>query len=208
MVYAKIKDYLCSGAVTPADIVSERDLAQKFAVKRGVAREVLIQLEGEGLVSRMPLRGYKLSDYSRETAEEIQAIRKTIEVLAAKRAAAKADREDIVRLTLDYERMEEARAEDDAEEQTRADRDFHATLVKASKSELLSNLFAFLRLPIFPGDGPLASREMLENSLEGHRLLLEAIKKRDAEWARKLMEDHFSSETVWYEKTRERGRQA
>ena len=198
-MYNEVKDYLCSGSVESTETLSERDLAQKFNVKRGKIREVLIQIEGEGILKRMPLKGYQLNDFSGETPDEIKALRKTIELLAARRAARHADREDLVRLTLAYEELSKACAEGSEADRIESDRYFHTTIIKASKSRLLSHMFAFIQLPLFPPDNTPRSKEMIRNEITAHGLILEAIKNGDADRVGQLMEEHFSEDTVWYD---------
>ena len=72
----------------------EQDLAKQFGVSRPVLREVLTDLESQGLVEKVPNKGTMVRRVSSESLLEIMEVREVLEGLAARLAAQKSKPED------------------------------------------------------------------------------------------------------------------
>ena len=58
----EIREYLYTQGGVCRDVLSEREIAEQFDIKRNHARELLLELVGEGVVERHPRSGYRYVD--------------------------------------------------------------------------------------------------------------------------------------------------
>ncbi len=144
-----VQDHIYSLMAEPGVILSEREIAQKFDLKRGNVREILLSMEGEGILERMPQRGYRCVNYHDTDRQTTLTIRYAVEHEAVRKAIDLADREDIVRLSLLIEDMDKCVAEHDYENFANADMEFHTALIAASRDNLLIKIFAFMSSTVF-----------------------------------------------------------
>jgi len=81
-----VYDYLLVNCVQPIRWFSEREIAEYLQVTRSSVREVLLFMEGEGVVSRVPQRGYRCVDYSSGDRRALDLVRFTLEHAAVMKA--------------------------------------------------------------------------------------------------------------------------
>jgi len=187
-----VREYVYSMAHTAPHLISERNIAQHFQLKRNTVREIFLALEGEGILKRMPRVGYKLVDYSDSDTRTVYAIRHAIEREAARKALKNAMREDILRMTLILEEMDEILKgkKGDASSFQRADMEFHKAFVKASHDNMLIKIFSFITTPVF---SPFISLSSLGPTHLAHQRLLAALKKSDEEALMEQVNRHLGN---------------
>jgi GntR family transcriptional repressor for pyruvate dehydrogenase complex len=189
----------------------ERLLATELGVSRATLREALHELELKGLVERRQGRGTvivgadrgdltqhlveKLASEDREILE-LMDFREAIEAPIAARAARYATRADIAGIKRVVDRMASTVSR---ERYADLDTRFHQLIGQASHNALLARLIEW------SNEWTLATRSAIVQdtrrrrvSLQGHRLILEAIIDRDPERASIAMRDHIRtvSETL------------
>ena len=74
----RIREYIYT-AVDKDQFLSEREIAQKFELKRGAVREILLSLEGEGVLERIPQKGYRYIRCDESDHRSIEAVRYVVE---------------------------------------------------------------------------------------------------------------------------------
>ena len=77
-----------SGDLKPGDRVREDAVAEEHGVSRVPVREALSRLESEGFISLTPYRGATVSTSSQHDSLELMQIRRALETMAARLAAA------------------------------------------------------------------------------------------------------------------------
>lgn len=196
----EVREYVYAMTDAP-ECISERNIAQKFELKRNVVREIFLAMEGEGILQRIPNVGYKLVNYGDSDARTRGAVRYTVEREAARKALSNATREDILRMTLILEEMEEILKgkKGDSTAFYKDDMDFHRALVDSSHDNMLIKIFSFITTPIFKTPAQLSE---LATTHENHIKILEAIKNKDEESIMKLMNMHLGNyekhtEVIW-----------
>ena len=191
-VEKRVREYVYSMAIIPKSRVSERDIAKRFNVKRNNAREILLAMEGEGILKRRPQVGYELVDYQESDKRTVMAIRYAVEREAARKATTHAMREDILRMTLILEEMEEILNDKKGDVNMFWDLDFefHKALVNASYDNMLINIFSFIMKPLFAGFPVLGQ---LGPTHLAHKLILDALKKSDEEAMEREIGKHLSN---------------
>lgn len=163
----------------------EQQLAEEFSVSRPLLREILADLESQGLVEKKPNRGAMVRRVDSDSLLEIMEIREVLEGLAARLAARHSKPEDWDDLEKSFGEAAENMVENNEFEQFLAlVATFRERMVKASKSEELSkqiySLFAKItivqrRVVILPG--------RMGQAIDEHRAVLKALKAGDEEEA-------------------------
>jgi DNA-binding FadR family transcriptional regulator len=223
---------IASGALAPGgDALRETDIATRFGVSRGVARECVRGLEERGLVSVKPGRGATVNPPDRwavfdpevvsalldaerglEILGEYLECRRILEVEAVGLAAERAGDDDLAALADGLARMtaaaQRAAVNPAAHELFHeADVAFHGALIAATHNGALAAMLSPLWRALGAARGPAAlPRRPLEHSVAAHRRILTAVAIRDAEGARAAMHDHLVSvERDLHEPTDQRG---
>lgn len=184
-VHEEVRNFVHSMMASGEKYVSERSIADKFNLKRGSSRDILLSMEGEGILERIPQKGYRFINYEHTDVTTIRAIRFALEREAARKAMHNATREDILKITLAYEEMERL----DTKTFEAADMDFHKALIAASHDNMLKNMFDFITTPVFHGKMPVKKEMELTNP--AHLEILTALKNRDWPEMEKLLCNHL-----------------
>jgi DNA-binding FadR family transcriptional regulator len=208
---------IVAGALAEGDrLPTETELARRFEVSRGVAREGLRSLEERGLVTVKHGSGATVrpaTDWDMLNPEVLVAVlasergpkllgdflecRRLLEIEAAGLAAGRATDDELVRLSEALERMEVAAvqpvggpsAEDRFHE---ADIAFHRAVIQATGNHALGRMTEPVHRALAAARRPLARPELrLERSLPEHRRILAAIADGDADEARAAMRAHL-----------------
>jgi GntR family transcriptional regulator, transcriptional repressor for pyruvate dehydrogenase complex len=210
---------IASGELSPGGAaLREADIAGRFGVSRGVARECVRGLEERGLVSVKPGRGATVTPPdrwavfdpdvlsallgARRGADLLEAYiecRRILEVAAVGLAAQRAREQDLEVLSDTLERMttgaRRASVNPAAEHFFHdADLAFHEALMVATHNAALGAMLAPLWHALAAARRTLgASREDLEQSVAEHRRILTAVASRHVAEARAAMDDHLAN---------------
>lgn len=208
---------IVAGALAEGDrLPTEIELARRFDVSRGVAREGLRSLEERGLVTVKHGSGATVrpaTDWDMLNPEVIVAVlasergpkllgdylecRRLLEIEAAGLAAERATRAQLVTLSEALERMAAAAAQPaagpSAEDRFHeADIAFHRAVIQATGNHALGRMTEPVHRALAAARRPLARPDLrLERSLPEHRRILAAIADGDADEARAAMRDHL-----------------
>ena len=145
----QIREYVCAGVGGKDGFLSEREIAQHFDLKRNVTREILLTLEGEGVLKRHPKRGYSYVNYDSTDTDTVIVVRYVVEREAGRKAVARATREDMVRLTLIFEEMDALAQAQNLPGFMAADMEFHTALIASSHDNMLIKIFEFMKATLF-----------------------------------------------------------
>ena len=159
--------------------VSERELAEKFSLTRSNVREILLGLEGEGVLERLPQRGYREVNYRGSDRMAADCIRYAIEHEGARLALENLQNGDLAKLRAVLQRMERHLASGEMEAFGQSDIEFHKLLVSFSRDPLVTRLFNFLCDTIFLVR--CNSEFKSEIAQTSHRAIYAALAQRD--WA-------------------------
>jgi DNA-binding GntR family transcriptional regulator len=183
-----IRDAILKGSLKPGERVSEPDLAERFGISRTPIREAFRQLESEGYLEVIPRKGAVVASLSERDVEEFYAIKILLEGFAARMAAENLSAKDIERLETINARLKQIAKEGDVKTFFRVHNEFHEVFIKASGNEKLYEMinqlvmrFKRLRLASLSVPG------RMEISVEEHRNMIEAFRKRDGDRADNLV---------------------
>jgi DNA-binding FadR family transcriptional regulator len=208
---------IVGGALAEGErLPTETELAQRFGVSRGVAREGLRSLEERGLVTVKHGSGATVrpagewdmfnpdvivavlsGDHGAQLLGDYLECRRLLEIEAAGLAAERATGAHLVALSEALEQMTAAAvltagapsAEDRFHD---ADVAFHRAVIQATGNRALGRMTEPVHRALAAARRPLARPELrLERSLPEHRRILAAIADGDADAARAAMRDHL-----------------
>jgi GntR family transcriptional repressor for pyruvate dehydrogenase complex len=197
---------LIAEELKPGDkLAPERQLAEMFNVSRSSIRDGIHALEIAGLVERRQGAGTVVRELSaesvvnplssvlvqkRQLVSELLDVRKMLEPPLAARAAVNATADDLGEMEdiLRRQREKVARGETAIDE----DSEFHyAIALAANNSVILKVLDVLMDLLRDTRTRSLQVEGRLQKSFAGHRRILSALKRRDAESAEKAMRRHL-----------------
>jgi GntR family transcriptional repressor for pyruvate dehydrogenase complex len=205
-VAAQIQAQIADGRFRPGDkLPSERELADAFGVSRASVRDAIRVLELAGLVTPKQGDGTVVRQLTidavvsplasvlvqrRDLLGNLLETRKIIEPPVAFRAALNAGPEDVaaMREILERQSRKVAAGEPAIDEDTA----FHYRLATAARNEVILKVLDVLMDLLREGrERSLQVAGRPQRSLEGHRRVLAAVERGDAEGARAAMDEHL-----------------
>jgi len=206
-IVAQIEQRILDGELRPGDkLPAERELAEQFGVSRTAIREAMKALMQSGLVVIQPGKGTFVTDSTstvvrnsidmlirvgNETSiKDLLEVREILEPEIAALAAVRARSEDIQSMEEALKEMDQAM--DDPDKFIESDLDFHLALAHGSNNALIPILIDSLVDLLREHRIRAASVEGgLERGQPHHKIILEAIKRNDANIARDSMRAHL-----------------
>ncbi len=93
-----VRSAILDGELAPGQKLIERELTELTGASRSVLREALVNLEANGLIERESYRGFRVTQLSLETINEIFELRATLETLAFELFAVRATDAELTQL--------------------------------------------------------------------------------------------------------------
>jgi DNA-binding GntR family transcriptional regulator len=189
--YESIKELILSGALRPLERITEEEVAEKMQLSRTPVREAFGLLAAEGLIVVIPKRGSFVSELSVNDILEIYQIRAPLECMAVRSAAENLTDAELVELD-NIVKTQVTLGMDKPEESLRLSMSLHEIIIQSTKNKRLEALLKQLQGQVhrvratWPST-PLRLKEMWNE----HAELVEALKKRDADKAEKIMWYHI-----------------
>ncbi|WP_086850362.1 GntR family transcriptional regulator [Amycolatopsis kentuckyensis] len=193
VIARQLRDAIMTGALPPGTQLGETELAARFQVSRGPLREAMQHLVSEGLLRSERHRGLFVIDLEPGDVYDIYAARSAIERAAMLRALRGGDRDriaDVLEQTVTE--MATAASEDDPSALSTADLKFHEALINASGSKRLVRMARTLLIETRMCLTALQSTyQRVEERVEEHTKLIQALRDGDEELALTLLEAHM-----------------
>lgn len=204
-----VRAAIISGELQPRTRVTEQSLADRYGVSRIPVREALKGLESEGFVESQPNVGVRVADIPVDEADDLFAVRETLEIATARRAAARAaqlfstDLPSGPWLTVRRELSsvlaagDAAVAIDDLDQLPALNTRFHLGVADLSGSGSLGGLLLQLTRKIewlYASDEHSRGQRLWPE----HRIILAAIDSGDADHSADLMARHVRQSRIGY----------
>ena len=198
-VYETLLEAIISGKLASGAIVSEVSLAKQLEVSRTPVHDGLRQLSKDGLVEQRAGRRAIITTFTKEDVHDIFEMRKLLEGEAARRAATRIDRTTISRLRNMGEDLKSNPDQTDyLERWADFDETFHEAIAQASGSVRLVQDIVRYRL-LHRGFNKLTTTVAgLQDALQEHFQILDALEKREAETASRLMVEHIQEWQAYF----------
>lgn len=192
LVYENLKLAIVNGDISAGTRLVESQIAEVQGISRTPVREAIHKLEREGFVARQPKGGFTVLGFNREDIEETFGIRSVLEGYAAKLAAIRHRPEELTSLEKKINEFQDQLNKNQLKILPRINTEFHDLLYSLSKSNRLIHMINGLRDQIYRFRQMILKEQALAKiSNEDHILMLESIRKRDAEGVEKLVREHI-----------------
>ncbi|WP_341905204.1 GntR family transcriptional regulator [Polaromonas sp. YR568] len=202
----ELRRRILSGEIAPGERMVELDLSAQLKVSRTPIRIALGELEKEGLLERLPTRGFRVRQFSVDEVAQAVDVRGVLEGMAARQAAERG----LTAATQGELRACIAEGQALLEGATRADglidasrwvpmnARFHAALVEAAGNSTLASALAHVSKTPMAGAGALSLNGVLprlefryiQRAQSDHEDVLAALLAGEGARAEALMREH------------------
>jgi DNA-binding GntR family transcriptional regulator len=192
-VYESLKKSILHGKLRGGQRLIEETLADQIGISRTPVREAFHKLERDDLVTRLPKGGFAVREFTKEDVEEIFGIRSALESYACYLASLHITLEKVSQLEKKVKELEDALEKRDDEKFIQLNTEFHDLIYKSCKSkkliEMINNFrdyfYRYRSALIHTGKG-------MNYSIEDHRRMLEAMKKKNPRLVERLVRNHLA----------------
>jgi DNA-binding GntR family transcriptional regulator len=172
--------------------LNDAALAQHFGVSRLPIREMIAQLEREGLVQIQPRRGAFVVGVTEQDISDNYECRALIEIQAVRRAAARIDDQGVASLDALTDQMDAAARAGQPQLVAASDVAFHRQLVTLSGSRALQNCWELLAplIETILAVTDRAWRDLTEGA-DQHRIITRALERHDIDTAELALQEQM-----------------
>ena len=176
----------------PGSWIDEVKIAEAYGISRTPLREALKVLAAEGLVTMKVRRGAYVTEVNEKDLADVYHLLALLESDAAGVVAERASDEALQSLSDLHQSLEMAK--DDREAFFRLNEQFHQRLLQLADNRWREQMVADLRKVMkLNRHQSLLKSGRIGESLQEHRLLLQALQSRDAAASAQRMREHFLS---------------
>jgi GntR family transcriptional repressor for pyruvate dehydrogenase complex len=221
-VIEQIHTMLREETISPGDrLPAEKKLEEKFELPRGIINKALKRLETYGIVRMVPQSGSYIADIQRETLESLiynilntknnsyeslADVRQELEMYAVELVARNATDDDLAELELLQKKLElKIKSGQYSFEE---DMVFHLKIAAFTNNIFLKSVLTSLSVDMINRLNAFSSaigRDKMQirlmQAISEHQQIIEALKRRDPEEAKRAMENHFESSKSFRKKT-------
>ncbi|MEJ5988651.1 GntR family transcriptional regulator [Ramlibacter sp. PS3R-8] len=174
----------------PGSWIDEVKLSQEYGISRTPLREALKVLAAEGLVTMKVRRGAYVTEVSDQDLTEVYHLLSLLESDAAAAVATRASDAELKELQKLHRELEGAVR--DRERFFALNESFHLRLLELAGNRWRNQMVADLRKVMkLNRHNSLLKAGRVEESLQEHRAVMDALAVRDAEGVRLRMQEHF-----------------
>jgi DNA-binding GntR family transcriptional regulator len=176
----------------PGSWIDEVKIAEAYGISRTPMREALKVLAAEGLVTMKVRRGAYVTEVNEKDLSDVYHLLALLESDAAGVVAERATDDELQSLTDLHQSLEMAQG--DREAFFRLNEQFHQRLLQLANNRWREQMVADLRKVMkLNRHQSLFKSGRISESLQEHRLLLQALQSRDATASAQCMREHFLS---------------
>jgi DNA-binding GntR family transcriptional regulator len=192
-VYRTLREAILRCELQPGERIVIDDLARRLNVSIIPVREALQLLQAESLVVVVPHVGTSVAPVSRDSIVDVFTVLEGLEASAVRLVAERGRQADVDLLASQVDAMDAALAAGDREGWAALNRRFHLTISELPGLELVKDLSAKVldrwdRLRRYYFKGVLSNR--VEEAQREHRLILNALQRRDLAGLQDLVRQH------------------
>jgi DNA-binding GntR family transcriptional regulator len=188
----QVRDAIVTGKLAPGTMHSEQTIAAEMGISRTPVREALLQLAGEGLVEFVPHRGVRISRLDLAHLVSVLEYRAALESYCAVGLAKNPRAEVLAALDAQIVRQRQIIEAADRLRWVTANMEFHRILVDSLGNRLMSEAFPALAAHTMRiGYRMISRQERMQESVDEHLAVVNAIRHGNVEEARRLAAEHL-----------------
>ena len=188
-----IRAAIVSGELPAEAPLKDRQLAEQLGVSRTPVREALHRLEAAGLVEPRGRSGWVVSPFTEQDVRELFQLRMLLEPVGISELEESADEAMLAKVTSFFHDYAHPIPSSRYPEYFEHDDDFHHTIVSCSRNRRLQTFYEVLESHINRGRHFLygATAGRVDETLDEHRSIVDALAERDFDRARKELVRHL-----------------
>lgn len=191
-VFHRLRDDILSGKYAEHEELKEMAIGEEMGVSRTPVREAFRQLELEGLIQIIPNKGAYVTGITEKDVKDIYVIRSLLEGLCARWATEHITKEQMDEMEENVYLAEFHARKGHLEQLAELDNRFHDILYEACNSKILEHqLKDFHQYVLRVRKKTLAKATRGNKSNEEHRMIMEAIRDKNADLAERLAHQHM-----------------
>ena len=190
MIYEQLKSGILDGDFSPGEKLNQDELAQKLGVSRMPVRDALKLLVNDGLIENTIHRGFTVTEFSKETLEDVLYVRSIIEQEAVLQAKSNFTQARTLLLENILLKASAAVENENLYEARKLNAEFHFTIYETVESRILLELIQKLWHRV-PNYAMYIKLETAVKSLETHNIILDCLKNGDFKNASIAMRNHI-----------------
>lgn len=191
--YVTLRDAILNHELEPGSRLSVPEVARQLEISRSPAREAISRIAYEGLADVQPNRGAVVAEITKADLVEIYVLREVLEGLACRIASTRVTQIHLQELKGLVDIHGSAVASNDPVAHYDADQRFHSYIRQLAGNRRLSDSLDRLQGQI--RIGMYATRRSpggMNQSLDEHRKILNALETRDPDCAEQAAREHIS----------------
>lgn len=192
-VHAALREAIVSLELKPGEFLDKQAIAARLGVSRFPVGEALNRLAAEGLVDVVPQSGSRVALMRLSDARENMFLRRAIETEAIRTLTKTVSADRVAGMKQNWRYQAAAVESGDRDGFYRFDLQFHAILLDALGFERVKQAAEIARMGLERVRRLLNSRRRQEFTLDEHRIIVEALDRRDTAAAVKAMEAHLGA---------------
>jgi DNA-binding GntR family transcriptional regulator len=198
--YWAVFDAIFQGKLRQGQSVNGQELAEAIGVSLGTVRQALDWLCRDGLLQRLPRRGWKVVHLDEKDVVDAFKIRLVLEAEAISRAMNNVSQETLERLIAENERVLHESSQLTEDERRRIDYRFHRTLLEASGSPILLQVVdPLVRKCMLTGISLSVPTGVVSVTYTEHIDIAKALRDRNLPRAKAVLENHLTRSMRLYE---------
>ena len=190
-VFHKIRDDILSGKYKEHEELKEVAIGEELGVSRTPVREAFRQLELEGLIQIIPNKGAYVTGITVNDVKDIYMIRSRLEGLCARWATEKITDGQMEEMEENVYLAEFHAQKGHMDQMAELDNRFHEIMYEACDSKMLEHLLKDYHNYVLRVRRKTLSTNRGTESNNEHRMIMEAIKAKDADKAEELAHAHM-----------------
>ena len=193
VVLRYVRDQIISGGFKPNQQLKEEDIASSFDISRPPVREAFSMLEAEGLVVKKPRRGVYVTEPNIDDVWEVYTLKAGLYELSMELAFEKIHSEELCRLETMITAMEHHACDHsfDIIQYQHIHIEFHKTIMEIAGNKRLAKYAETLHNQVCRFSyRALQYREHVQEIMDYHNRIFQAVSDRDRALACRLMKEH------------------
>ena len=196
----RLRELLLEGVFKPGSKIPARKVMELLGIGRMPARDALLELQRDGLVTNHNGGRYCVVELDEQTRDDLYDVRLRLERRAVELATRNARREDHAMFSRKFNEMKEACGRKDIAAVRRADIELHRLIWRLSNNPILEKILNYIGDLIFFGHMGLkdldeVALERWSTQLDKHRDLVERINSGDTRAAMESIDHHVQRRT-------------
>ncbi|MCL1925671.1 MAG: GntR family transcriptional regulator [Syntrophorhabdaceae bacterium] len=187
-IVSTIRSAITNGQLKPGSRIAETEFAERFGISRTPIREAFRQLETEGFITVQPRKGAIVASFSAQDISNFYDLKAILEGYAARLATMTLTEDEIDRMDAINKMMNAALAKKDFRKVVDLHNEFRDIFLHTAGNDRLQQIVRTMTAQFQRYRVILAVPGKMEGSVEQHKEILEAFRKRDPALAEKLVQ--------------------